>query len=116
VYGAGALVVALSQVLLGLIAGYSLGEGIGTAVLIPPVYILATVYFDTVQSRAKALAAISGAGAWDPIAGPLIRGPINSAANWRVAFGVQTLLAVVIQHVADASSITRWKVRNLNST
>jgi MFS family permease len=99
VYGAGALVAAFSQALPGLIAGYSLGEGIGTALLIPPVYILATVYFDTVQSRAKAFGAISAAAGVGSAAGPLIGGLITSAASWRFAFGVQTLLALVILYL-----------------
>ena len=47
VYGVGALVAAVSQGLPGLILGYSLGQGIGTALLIPPVYIFATVLTPT---------------------------------------------------------------------
>src|SRR4051812_50213704 len=45
VYGVGALVASVSQGLPGLMAGYSLGQGIGTSLLIPPVYILATIFF-----------------------------------------------------------------------
>src|SRR5688572_23016541 len=36
VYGAGALIAAAAQGLPTLVAGYSLGQGIGTALLIPP--------------------------------------------------------------------------------
>jgi MFS family permease len=79
-----------------LIAGYSLGQGIGTAFLIPPVYILATIYFNDTQSRAKAFGAISAAAGIGSAAGPLIGGLIVSAASWRVAFVAQALLALVI--------------------
>jgi MFS family permease len=100
VYGAGALVAALSQGLPVLILGYSLGEGVGTALLIPPVYILATVFYDDVRARARAFGAISAAGGIGSAAGPLIGGLITSAATWRLAFGVQTLIALLILYLA----------------
>src|SRR4029450_7534796 len=86
IYAAGATVAALSQALPGLVAGYSLGQGIGTAFLIPPVYILATIYFNDTQSRARAFGAISAAAGIRSAAGPLVGGFITSAASWRVAF------------------------------
>src|SRR5690242_13196014 len=99
VYGAGALVAALSQNLTGLIAGYSLGQGIGTALLIPPVYILATVFYADIKSRARAFGAISAAGGVGSAAGPLIGGFITTAASWRLAFGLQVLLVLVILYL-----------------
>src|SRR6476661_4873178 len=74
VYGAGALIAAASQGLPLLIAGYSLGEGIGTALLIPPVYILATIFYDDIKARAAAFGAISAAAGIGSAAGPLIGG------------------------------------------
>src|SRR6478752_364798 len=53
--------------------------GIGTALLIPPVYILATVFFNDTKSRARAFGAISAAGGIGSAAGPLIGGLITSA-------------------------------------
>ena len=82
-----------------LIAGYSLGQGIGTALLIPPVYILATVFTTDVKSRARAFGAISAAAGIGSAAGPLIGGLITSALSWRVAFVVQALLAVIIVYM-----------------
>src|SRR5918994_1646390 len=60
VYGAGALISALSPGLGVLIIGNSILEGIGTALLIPPVYILTTLLFDDLASRARAFGVISG--------------------------------------------------------
>jgi MFS family permease len=100
VYAVGALIAALSQALPGLILGYSLGQGIGTALLIPPVYILATVFYDDIRARARAFGAISAAGGIGSAAGPLIGGLITSAATWRLAFGVQVLLVLVILYLA----------------
>jgi MFS family permease len=100
IYGAGALLAAASGALPTLIAGYSLGEGIGTALLIPPVYILATVFTTDVKSRARAFGAISAAAGIGSAAGPLIGGLITSATSWRVAFAVQALLVVVILYLS----------------
>src|SRR5215213_6625515 len=54
VYGIGALVSALAPGLPVLITGNSILEGVGTALLIPPVYILTTMLFTQVESRARA--------------------------------------------------------------
>src|SRR5438270_5141473 len=53
VYGLGALVAALAQGIGVLTTGYSFMEGIGSSFLIPPVYILATVFY-TGKERAWA--------------------------------------------------------------
>jgi MFS family permease len=45
VYAVGGLLAALAQGLPLLIAGYSLLEGVGSALMIPPIYILVTVTF-----------------------------------------------------------------------
>src|SRR4029077_1735638 len=61
-YGTGALLSAIAPGLGVLILGNSVFEGVGTAFLIPPVYILATMGFTSLQSRAKAFGVISGLG------------------------------------------------------
>ena len=45
-----------------LILGNSVLEGVGTALLIPPVYILATLWFNDLNCRAWAFGVISGMG------------------------------------------------------
>jgi MFS family permease len=100
IYGAGALLASVSQGLPTLMAGYSLGQGIGTSLLIPPVYILATVFFSDIKSRARAFGAISAAAGIGSAAGPLIGGLITSAASWRLAFVVQALLVVYILYLS----------------
>ena len=96
VYGVGALISAVSPNLGVLILGNSILEGVGTALLIPPVYILATLYFTDVTSRARAFGVISAAGGIGAAAGPLIGGLITSAITWRAAFIFQALIIVVI--------------------
>src|SRR6187402_532629 len=62
VYGLGAVLSAFAPGLPVLIVGNSILEGVGTALLIPPVYILATMLFTGVTSRARAFGVISALG------------------------------------------------------
>ena len=96
VYGVGALVAAAAPGLGILILGYSLLEGIGTALLIPPVYILATIFYPDLTSRARAFGAISAAGGIGAAAGPLIGGIITTTISWRAAFVVQALVVGIV--------------------
>src|SRR6187549_3227827 len=96
VYGIGALLSAAAPGLGVLILGNSILEGVGTALLIPPVYILATLLFTGVASRARAFGAISAMGGIGAAAGPLIGGLITSAISWRAAFVFQALVIAVI--------------------
>src|SRR5437763_15579984 len=92
VYGSGAGMGAVAQGLGVLILGYSGLEGVGSALMIPPIYILATLYFDTVQSRARAFGAISGMGGIGAAAGPLVGGLITTAISWRASFLLQAAI------------------------
>jgi MFS family permease len=96
VYGIGALMSAVSPGLGVLILGNSIFEGVGTALLIPPVYILTTMLFTDLRSRAKAFGLISGMGGVGAAAGPLIGGLITTAITWRAAFVFQAVVIAVI--------------------
>ena len=96
VYAAGGLLAALSQGLPLLIGGYSLLEGVGSALMIPPIYILVTVTFPDIRSRAKYFGVVSGAGGLGAAAGPLIGGLVTSAISWRASFGLQVLVVAWI--------------------
>ena len=104
-YGIGALLSAVSPGLGVLILGNSIFEGVGTALLIPPVYILTTLLFAGVAARARAFGAISAAGGIGAAAGPLIGGLITSAISWRAAFVFQALVILLIiwlsRHIDD---------------
>ncbi len=96
IYDVGALIAALAPGLGVLIGGYSLLEGIGSALMIPPIYILVTVSFPDVKSRAKYFGVISGAGGLGAATGPLIGGLVTSAISWRASFGLQVLVVAWI--------------------
>src|SRR5947209_5314200 len=95
-YGIGALLSAASPGLGVLILGNSVLEGVGTALLIPPVYILPTLRFGEMTSRARAFGVISGLGGIGAAAGPLIGGLITTAISWRAAFVFQALVVGAI--------------------
>jgi MFS family permease len=95
-YGIGALLSAVSPGLGVLILGNSILEGVGTALLIPPVYILTTLRFTELTSRARAFGVISGLGGIGAAAGPLIGGLITTAISWRAAFIFQALIVATI--------------------
>jgi MFS family permease len=95
-YGIGALLSALSPGLGVLILGNSILEGVGTAFLIPPVYILTTMLFHDVTSRAKAFGVISGMGGVGAAAGPLLGGLITTTISWRAAFVFQAVVVALI--------------------
>src|SRR4051812_6664284 len=100
VYGAGALLASLSQGLALLTIGYSLREGIGWALLTPPIYILITVVFDDLKTRAKWFGVVSGAAGLGSAAGPLIGGLITSYVSWRASLLLQVVVVLYIAVLA----------------
>ncbi|HSR85684.1 MAG TPA: MFS transporter [Streptosporangiaceae bacterium] len=96
IYAVGALLALLAPALGLLIVGYSLFEGVGSALMIPPIYILVTVAYPDIKSRAKYFGIVSGAGGLGAAAGPLIGGVITSGISWRASFGLQVLVVVWI--------------------
>ena len=105
VYAVGALLSAAAPGLGVLILGNSILEGIGTALLIPPVYILTTLLYPDVSSRARAFGVVMALGGLGAAAGPLIGGLITTAISWRAAFVFQALVIAVIvllsRHIDD---------------
>ncbi|MFI6873611.1 MFS transporter [Streptomyces sp. NPDC050400] len=96
IYGVGALLSAAAPGLGVLILGNSILEGVGTALLIPPVYILTTLVFTNTSDRARAFGAIMGMAGIGAATGPLLGGLITSAISWRAAFVFQALVVAVI--------------------
>src|SRR3954452_7436435 len=95
-YGTGALLSAVAPGIGVLVLGNSVLEGVGTALLIPPVYILTTLHFSDLTSRARAFGVISGMGGIGAAAGPLIGGVITTGISWRAAFVFQAAVVAVI--------------------
>jgi MFS family permease len=102
IYAIGALMSAAAPGIGVLIVGNSILEGIGTCLLIPPVYILTTMFFVDLTSRARAFGVIMGMGGIGAAAGPLIGGMITTAISWRAAFLFQTLVVLLIVWLSRA--------------
>ncbi|MFI5911800.1 MFS transporter [Dactylosporangium sp. NPDC051541] len=102
-YGIGALLAAVAPGLGVMILGNALLEGAGSALMIPPIYILITVLSPDMATRAKYFGIVSGAGALGAAAGPLLGGLITSLASWRASFLLQVVviagIAVLVRRV-----------------
>jgi MFS family permease len=96
IYGLGALVASFAPHLGVMIFGYSILEGIGSALMIPPIYIMITVFFTDTTSRAKNFGIISAAAGIGSAAGPLIGGLVTSLVSWRASFLLQVLVVGTI--------------------
>ena len=101
-YMTGAILSALAPSLGILILGNSFLEGIGSALLIPPVYILTTVIFTDLKSRAKAFGTISGMGGIGAATGPLIGGFLTTTISWRASFVLQAVVIAAILYLSRA--------------
>ncbi len=104
-YGTGALLAAVAPGLGVMIVGNALLEGVGSALMIPPIYILITVVFPDLATRAKYFGIVSGAGALGAATGPLIGGLITTSISWRASFLLQVLviawIIVLIRRLPD---------------
>jgi MFS family permease len=96
VYGLGCLVAAVAPGLGVLIAGYSIMEGVGSALMIPPIYILVTVHARDLTQRARAFGVVSGAAGIGAAAGPLVGGLVTTGISWRASFVLQVLVVAFI--------------------
>jgi MFS family permease len=96
VYGAGAFLTSIAPVLGVMIIGFSLLEGIGSALMIPPIYILITVSFTDKVSRTKAFALVSAAGGLGAACGPLVGGIITTTITWRASFLAEVFVILFI--------------------
>jgi MFS family permease len=95
VYGVGSLTTALSPTVGVLLIGWSGIEGLGAVLVIPAIFALTAVNYNG-RERALAyglLGGIAGAGA---AAGPLIGGFVTTALTWRVVFGAETVIVLVL--------------------
>jgi MFS family permease len=105
IYGVGAVLALLASGIGLLIFGYSLLEGIGSALMIPPIYILIAVAFPDVGSRARYFGVVSGAGGLGAAAGPLVGGLITSTTSWRASFLLQVVVVgsiiVLARRISD---------------
>jgi MFS family permease len=100
IYGLGALLTALAPVYGVMVLGWSILEGIGSALMIPPIYILIAVLFDNLAERARAFGIVSAMGGIGAALGPLIGGFFTTAISWRASFASEVLVTIVILYLS----------------
>ncbi len=116
IYGTGALLAALAPGPGLLLAGYALLQGVGSALMIPPIYILVTALATDPAARARGFGIVSGAGGLGAAAGPLLGGLVTSTFSWRASFLLQVLVVAVIVVLARGIPKIAARKRNFDLT
>jgi MFS family permease len=105
VYGTGALITSLAPALAAMLIGFSLLEGIGSALMIPPIYILVTLLVPDGKDRVKAFGVVSAMAAVGAATGPLLGGLITTTITWRASFAGEVVAIAGIlymsKHIPD---------------
>ncbi len=95
VYGVGSLTTAAAPTLGVLIAGWSVLEGIGAALIMPAIVALVAGNFPP-ERRAAAYGMIAASGAVAVAVGPLLGGAVTTLASWRWVFVGEAVIVVAI--------------------
>ena len=98
VYGCGAFITALSPSLPVMIVGWSVLEGLGSALMIPAIYSIIGSVFPSGKVRIKAFAAAGAVAAMGAALGPLVCGFLTTFLSWRVSFLLE--VCVVLATIA----------------
>ena len=99
IYGCGSLTTAFAGNLAVLIAGWSVLEGAGAALILPAIVALVASNFARDQ-RPRAYGLVASAGAIAVAAGPLIGGLVTTYLSWRWVFVGEVLIVLIILGLA----------------
>ena len=112
IYGIGDLIAALSPNAMVLFIGWSLLEGIGSALMGPALISIITETYDGIY-RTKALAVVSTMAGVAVAIGPLFGGVVTTFFSWRYGFGFELIVVafVLIQYrkIRDFPKVTPRK-------
>jgi MFS family permease len=95
-YGVGALITALSVNLPMMVGGWSLLEGIGSALMIPAIFAIIAAIFPPGEDRLKGYAVVGSAAAAGAALGPLLCGFWATVVTWRASFLSEVVVVLVI--------------------
>lgn len=95
-YGVGALITSLSQNLGMMVAGWSLLEGLGSALMIPAIFAMVGSLFPPGKDRIKGYAIVGSAAAAGAALGPLLCGFWATYVTWRASFISEVVVVIVV--------------------
>ena len=103
IYAIGTTITALAPTIGFVIIGWSILEGLGSALIVPAINTLVRANYEGAR-RASAYGVLFGVAAAGAAFGPLIGGWITTTLSWRVAFGIE---AIIVLGVLLASGLMR---------
>jgi predicted MFS family arabinose efflux permease len=95
IYGVGTVMTALAPNIFFLILGWSVLEGLGSALIVPAINTLVRSNFSG-EKRASAYASLGGVAAAGAAVGPIVGGLLTTFLTWRVAFWAEAVLVVLV--------------------
>jgi len=95
-YGVGAAITAVSPSLPVMVFGWSLLEGLGSALMIPAIYAIIGSSFPAGKVRLSAFAAVGAIAAMGAALGPLVCGFLTTYLSWRVSFALEVVVVLVV--------------------
>jgi EmrB/QacA subfamily drug resistance transporter len=95
IYGTGTTITAFAPTLLWVIIGWSILEGLGSALIVPAINTLVRANYEG-SKRATAYGTLFGVAAAGAAFGPLVGGWITTAYSWRLAFGLEAVIVVIV--------------------
>lgn len=108
IYAIGTTITAVAPTIGFVILGWSILEGLGSALIVPAINTLVRANYEG-SKRASAYGILFGVAAAGAAFGPLIGGWITTALSWRIAFGVEAVIVVGVLLasglIADAPAV-----------
>lgn len=95
VYGTGTTITALAPNVATLLIGWSILEGLGSALIVPAVNTLVRANY-VGPARAKAYGVLWGVAAAGAAFGPIVGGWLTTYYTWRLAFAAEAVIVVIV--------------------
>ena len=95
IYGIGTVITALAPSIGFIILGWSVLEGLGSALIVPAINTLVRANFKGTK-RASAYGTLFGVAAAGAAFGPLVGGWLTTNLSWRYAFAAEAVIVVIV--------------------
>ena len=95
IYGIGTTITALAPTIGFIIIGWSILEGLGSALIVPAINTLVRANYEG-NKRASAYGVLFGVAAAGAAFGPLIGGWLTTSLTWRVAFAAEAVIVLIV--------------------